>query len=231
LRDDEVAALCRSVSLWPRLNTWYAMPRRCPPGTRVALLAEVDELKSISRAERIGEEDQPPLQFPHLQLAWAPSNSAATRDLAARARLVMSRTDRTPEEVEALAVELVRQQSDDLLPWAYRILEREPRLSSEAEQALREYVFCSFGHSPRHRARLIRHVSAYGNKHYRFMFDQWKAAGLPFTIEEVDRLYCSFDHWVKTLTIRNWRTQCRQDAVQFWERILENDWENLEILR
>jgi hypothetical protein len=63
------------------------------------------------------------------------------------------------------------------------------------------------------------------------MFDQWKAAGLPFTIEEVDRLYCSFDHWVKTLTIRNWRTQCRQDAVQFWERILENDWENLEILR
>jgi hypothetical protein len=231
LRDDEVAALCRSVSLWPRLNTWYDMPRRCPPGTRVALLGEVVELQSISRAEQVGEEDEPPLQFPHLQLAWTPSNSEVTAELAARSRMVMSRTDRTPKEIEALAMELVRQQSEHLLPWAYRMLEREPRLSPGAKQALREYVFSSFGHSPRHRARLIRHVSAYGNKHYRFMFDQWKAAGLPFNSEEVDRLYRSYDHWVKTLTIRNWRSQCRQDAVQHWEKRLERERASLEILR
>jgi hypothetical protein len=221
LPPDEARALCESVHLRVRQQAIGLLPRA---DRAAALKRVVEEYVTMESVLEVGRPAPWPARTPLDQSLAYPRELAGdetVRELLARLERLFSSASRPIDEVESAARDVTANWHPDLVPWAYRLLEREPDLSADSQAALREYVFASFGLSGHARARLLDHLVRYGMRDDQFMFERWQSAGTRLTEEEVARLVKADNEWIRILTICTWPNQCRPGRAEEYRQWLQ----------
>jgi hypothetical protein len=222
LTDDEISALLNSVDMHIQWGTWRHYRRRISNATRGGLLEQVNALEQIAASGQQGAPAESVRPVGQSDEPIAEPNAEWANELEAKVAEAFSVCSRSPLEMESLATAVSLLNPRHAGRWAYPLLEREPRISPESAHALRVWVGRSFDASPAQRAELLRHLRDYGNRHYAFLFDEWRARGVKLSDEEVGLLLKSTNKHVLAYTLRNWRRQCPPNSVVRFGRQLAN---------